>query len=137
MNTMKVDSSTGEVIEGHEQQKASILDMAKGAIMERVDYEMGRVIQNILDPNTDPKKARKIVVELTFVPSSDRSFIQVGAVAKSKLESTTMIQTSLSTYTPMDGQPQFIENTAQAAGQMGFDGSVEPAPKVLHFRRMA
>lgn len=120
-----------------EEQKASILDMARGAIMERVDYEMGRVIQNILDPNTDPRKARKITVELTFAPSADRTFIQVGAVAKSKLESTTMIQTSMSMYTQMDGVPQFVENTAQATGQIGFDGDEAPAPKILQFRQMA
>ncbi len=120
-----------------EKQRASILEMAKGAISERVDYEMGRVIQNILDPNTDPRKARKITVELTFVPSADRTFIQVGAVAKSKLEPTTMIQTSLSTYTPFDGTPQFIENTTQVAGQMGLDGEVEPSPKILQFKQMA
>ncbi|GHV35035.1 hypothetical protein FACS1894187_06860 [Synergistales bacterium] len=121
----------------NEKQRASILDMARGAIIERVDYEMGRIIQNILDPNTDPRKTRKITVELTFVPSADRSFIQVGATAKSKLESTTMIQTSLSTYTPMDGVTQFIENTSQSPGQLTFDGEEAPAPKVLQFKRIA
>ena len=34
----------------------SILEMAKGAILERVDYEVPRIIENILDPNTDFKK---------------------------------------------------------------------------------
>lgn len=29
----------------------SLLDMANGAIKERIDYEMGRVMQNISDPN--------------------------------------------------------------------------------------
>ena len=32
--------------------EASILEMARGAITERVDYVVGRVIENILDPNT-------------------------------------------------------------------------------------
>lgn len=36
--------------------RTSILDMAMGAIKERADYEMARIIDNILDPNTDPKK---------------------------------------------------------------------------------
>ena len=34
-----------------EMQK-SILQMARGAIMERADYEMSRLLANILDPNT-------------------------------------------------------------------------------------
>ena len=34
-----------------EQTKASsLIDMANGAIKERLDYEMGRVINNISDP---------------------------------------------------------------------------------------
>ena len=36
----------------HETQRASILQMAQGAFQERVDYEMPRLIENILDPNT-------------------------------------------------------------------------------------
>lgn len=30
----------------------SILQMARGAIMERADYEMTHLMENILDPNT-------------------------------------------------------------------------------------
>lgn len=30
----------------------SILQMARGAIQERADYEMTRLLANILDPNT-------------------------------------------------------------------------------------
>jgi hypothetical protein len=135
---MNIDMETGEVLESAtpDRQKASIIEMGRGAIMERIDYEMGRVIQNILDPNTDPKKARKITVELKFVASADRTFIQVEASAKSKLESTTAIQTSLSTYTPLDGVPQFIENTAQVAGQLDMFGGETPQPNILQFRRI-
>ena len=42
--------------------KKSILEMSMGAILERVDYEMGKVIDNILDPNTKPTGKRKITV---------------------------------------------------------------------------
>lgn len=30
----------------------SILEMARGGFLEQVDYEMNKVIDNILDPNT-------------------------------------------------------------------------------------
>ena len=40
-----------------------------GAILERVDYEMGRVLDNILDPNTKPTGKRKITISLELVPS--------------------------------------------------------------------
>ena len=35
-----------------QNQRDSIMSMARGAFEERVDYEMDKVIQNILDPNT-------------------------------------------------------------------------------------
>ena len=39
--------------------KKSILEMSMGAILERVDYEMGKVMDNILDPNTKATAKRK------------------------------------------------------------------------------
>lgn len=39
--------------------KKSILEMSMGAILERVDYEMEKVLNNILDLNTKPTGKRK------------------------------------------------------------------------------
>lgn len=36
----------------NERTQKSILQMARGAIQERADYEMSRLLDNILDPNT-------------------------------------------------------------------------------------
>jgi hypothetical protein len=36
--------------------RSSLLQMAKGAIQERVDYEVSKVIDNILDVNTEPER---------------------------------------------------------------------------------
>lgn len=52
--------------------KKSILEMSMGAILERVDYEMGKVMDNILDPNTKATAKRKISVTLELIPSADR-----------------------------------------------------------------
>lgn len=54
------------------QNKRSILDMARGAFQERVDCEMAKVIDNILDPNTIATKKRKISVTLEFLPDNSR-----------------------------------------------------------------
>ena len=40
----------------------SILQMARGAFQERVDLEMAKVIDNILDPNTKPTQKRKLTL---------------------------------------------------------------------------
>lgn len=52
--------------------KKSILEMSMGAILERVDYEMGKVMDNILDPNTKATAKRKISVTLGPRPVSPR-----------------------------------------------------------------
>lgn len=57
--------------------KKSILEMSMGAILERVDYEMGKVMGNILDPNTKATAKRKISVTLELIPSADRRTITV------------------------------------------------------------
>ena len=42
----------------------SILDMAHGAFKERTDYEMTKVIENILDPNTIATKELFLYVKI-------------------------------------------------------------------------
>ena len=44
----------------------SILQMARGAIQERADYEMSSLLNNILDPNTSATAARKLTITLTL-----------------------------------------------------------------------
>lgn len=56
-------------------KRDSILSMAQGAIEEKVDYEVSRVIDNILDLNTDPKAKRKITITLVFQPDAERKHI--------------------------------------------------------------
>lgn len=65
--------------------KKSILEMSMGAILERVDYEMGKVMDNILDPNTKATAKRKISVTLELIPSADRRTITVQSTAKASI----------------------------------------------------
>ena len=60
---------------------SSLIDMANGAIKERLDYEMGRVIQNISDPNTKAAAKRTITVKITLEPDEERQHIEVSATA--------------------------------------------------------
>ena len=103
--------------------KKSILEMSMGAILERVDYEMGKVIDNILDPNTKPTGKRKITVGLELIPSADRRTITVQSTAKSTLVPTDPITTSLYiTNQPGTGEMVVAEMVPQVPGQLGMDG---------------
>ena len=121
----------------NEEQKAqSILHMARGAISERVDYEMGKILANIADPNTEAAKPRSIMLKLTFLPSHDRGLIQVRAAAETKLQPTTAVQTMLGTkIDPATGTRRFVEMTAleseDGPGQRLLFG--EEAPAELRF----
>lgn len=55
----------------------SLANLANGAAVERFDYELQKVLDNIADPNTKTKAARTITLKVSIVPSEDRS---VGSV---------------------------------------------------------
>ena len=116
--------------------KNSILEMSMGAILERVDYEMGRVLDNILDPNTKPTGKRKITISLELVPSADRRTITVLTTAKATLVPTDPVTTSLYiTNQPSTGEMVVAEMVPQVPGQTALDGTEQAQPKILNFKR--
>lgn len=52
-------------------------DFADGALAERVNYELKNLLQNIADPNTDPKKKRKLQINLIFTTNEKREIADV------------------------------------------------------------
>lgn len=111
--------------------EVSILDMARGAISERVDYEVGRVLQNIMDPNTKSTAKRKITLTIEFAPDDDRETIAVAVTAKSTLEATTPVRTALYAHTDSYGEFHAVEMTPQIPGQIGFGKEESEQPAVL------
>lgn len=85
----------------------SILQMARGAITERADYEMARIIGNIMDANTK-------------------------ATAKSTLAATNPVTTSLY-IAGQDAEHgvQAVECLPQVPGQFDMDGGEAEAPATL------
>lgn len=118
--------------------KKSLLEMSAGAILERVDYEVGKVLDNILDINTKATGKRKITVCLELTPSADRKTITVQTTSKSTLVPTDPVTTSLFiTSDPSTGEMVVAEMVQQVPGQLGMDGSEQSQPKVLKFAKQA
>jgi len=74
----------------------NLSEIAEGAVQAKFAKEVERVCENILDPNTDAGKKRKITLTLTYVPNDQRNSVDVGVEAKSTLApqvgtSTTML----------------------------------------------
>ena len=118
--------------------KDSLLEMARGAIIERVNYEAGKVFDNIEDPNTDYKAKRKICVTLTLEPiSEDRDVVKMDAQVKATLAPTLVIRTSVYTARDEDGCPMFVEAARQTPGQIDMDGEEAEEPKIVRLAKRA
>lgn len=112
----------------NEEQRTSILQMARGAIQERADYEMTRVLDNILDPNTEARAKRKLQLTIEFRPDDDRQVIAVSVTAKSALCPTNPVSTSLYITGDERGEATAVEMVPNIPGQTDlFGGEQEPA----------
>ena len=112
-------------------QAKSVLEMAKGAIAERADYEMTRIIANILDPNTPATKKRTLTLTLEFVADAERQNLQMACVAKSTLQPTNPVATALYVTNGENGSMAVVELTPQIPGQMDLFGREQEEPVVL------
>ena len=116
----------------------SIMQMAKGAFLERIDYEMAKIMGNILDANTKATEKRKLTVTLTSTPDDDRTTIGVSMVAKTSLAATNPAVTSL--YLMGEdgtGEVQAVEMVPQIPGQTSLDGTEQEAPSTLKIIQFA
>lgn len=111
--------------------RKSILQMAKGAIEERVDYEMNRVVDNILDRSTKATAKRKITLTIELTPDDNREVIGVSVTAKSTLAATNPVNTSLAIIADENGEMCVAEMIAEVPGQMNMGGEVQDSPKIL------
>ena len=111
--------------------RSSLLQMAKGAIQERVDYEVSRVVDNILDMNTEAKVKRKVVLTIVMTPDDDRQVVKIEASAKSTLAPVVPVGTSLVITADGNGEMILAEIVPQVPGQISMTGEEQEAPKIL------
>lgn len=112
-------------------EKVSLLQAMQGAINERVDYEMEKVVDNILDVNTEAKKKRKITVTFELTPDEDRSVIGLSVSAKSTLAPVMPIGSSLVLGPDENGEVTLAEWVKEVPGQLDTEGNVAPTPAIL------
>ena len=68
-----------------ELQNVSIRDLKGGAAIELVDAEIEKCINNITDPNTEPKAVREVTLKVKLVANQERDSLSIGLQASSKL----------------------------------------------------
>lgn len=68
---------------------------AEGALSERFNHELQKILENIADPNTDATKARKLTVTVTLNADEKRDVIFTKVVAKSTFVPSKQIESKL------------------------------------------
>lgn len=119
------------------EKEKSILEMGRGAIMERVDYEMAKVIKNILDENTKATGVRELTVKVKLTPDDKREVIKVETVASSKIQPTNSIVTVLYLGKDQNGDIGAVEMVPQIPGQTFVSGTEQETPAKLKMIKIA
>lgn len=114
----------------NQQETTSIIEMARGAVVERVDLEMYKIMENIQDLNTEPTKERSITITVKLKPDNNRENVKVAYEVKSKLAPAAPIETSL--YAGIhNGTMYAVENVPQIPGQQSLVGKEQEMPKLV------
>lgn len=70
-----------------ELQEVSLETLGGGAAIERFNYELEKVLENIGDPNTKADAMREVTLKIRIKPNEDRSFCVVEIQVNGKLAS--------------------------------------------------
>ena len=113
-----------------EIKEINILEMMNGAIGERVNYELSKVVRNCMDINTDAKKARTLTLEIAIIPTDNRDSAAVRVNVKSKLVPVKALDSTLLLGGSED-EPIVMEYTPQVPGQRNLSGGEQEEPKLI------
>lgn len=64
----------------------NLSEMDNGSLQQRFESELEKVILNIIDPNTDETKKRKIQINIEVVPKGNRDEVEFAMEVKSTLQ---------------------------------------------------
>lgn len=130
VNFMVVDSSqnSDHVIGGCFRRKRRSMELlnlqrlAGGALQEKVNEAMGRVLVNMQDPNTPWKKQRSISLKITFAQNEERDDVDVAISVETKLAAVSPITTRMSVGTDLKTGENFAyEYGKQVKGQISLE----------------
>lgn len=102
----------------------SLDTLMNGALNERFNSEMRKLLENIYDPNTDPIKKRKLVMTLSIQPSANRDSAQIESDVKIVLAPPVPHKQTIFIAQTDDGRVHAVENNGQLPGQVDMDGGV-------------
>ena len=102
--------------------RVNLETFAGGALQEKFDDAMEKVLVNMTDPNTPWKNKRKIIVEVSFEQNEDRDDSSVNVSVVPKLAPVKPVSTRMSIGKNLETGEVFAEEYgSQCLGQMSMD----------------
>lgn len=102
--------------------RVNLETFAGGALQEKFDDAMEKVLVNMTDPNTPWKNKRKIVVEVSFEQNEDRDDSTVNVSVVTKLAAVKPVSTRMAIGKDLATGEVFAEEYGnQCRGQMTLD----------------
>lgn len=98
-------------------ERVTLSTLAQGAVEERFNDALELVIKNILDPNTDRKKARKISLTISMKPTKNESFTLCEIDVKTAIAPPVPLETGLVIGEDGKGKAVAAEYQNQVPGQ--------------------
>ncbi len=105
-----------------EEQIINLNDFADGALAQKVNRELQRVIENINDPNTNPTKTRTVTIKLQLTADEEREYIDTAIDVSSSVVGHKPAKAKMM-MGKQDGKVTARELVSGKKGQMFFDSS--------------
>ena len=109
-------------------------ELMDGALTERFNYEMERVLNNVFDPNTSPKAKRQIQIVIDIMPNERRDAAEFKVDVKSKTAPPVAVTQTVFLAMDDNGNVTATEMTNQVPGQINMDGEVS-IPRIIEFAK--
>lgn len=108
-------------------------ELMDGALTERFNREMERVLANVFDPNTNPKQKRQIQIVIDIAPNDRRDAAEFKVDVKSKIASPVAIAQTVFLHQDDQGNVTATEMTKEVPGQISMDGTEQRLPHIVEF----
>lgn len=117
-------------------EKLTIANIARGALTEQFETELEKVLENIIDPNTDAKKSRKITISMEFKPNEQRNMAAIKCQAKSTTVPANTVETAIIIGKGKEGV-EAAELGQETYGQLEIkdNGAIEETGNVINYVR--
>lgn len=106
-------------------------EFAGGALQEKTNAAMHRVLENMQDPNTPYKVKRGITIKIGFTQNEERNDAMVEMSVETKLAPASPVRTMMSVGRNLENGEVYAEEYGkQIKGQMSLDLNPEPVKEI-------